>query len=109
MEFLISGFWTLFPHDWQRVQVSTFYRGQPTSPVISLRIIDKSGNEFHMDSPAPQFAHFLEIQFLHLRNLDRELRTNSRPGIFQIMGERIKKIKEYMDEIATTSSKSDSQ
>jgi len=89
-----------FPKDWQRSYISTKYLGSRPVPIISTKIIDKSGNLLELESPLPTYVSLLVDQFKHLKATRDELRNLGQPNLFKgLAGNQLARIKDIIEEL----------
>jgi len=89
-----------FPSDWQRSYMSTKYMGSPPLPVVSTKVIDKSGNVFELESPLQTYANLLVDQIRHLKAIRDELNNLGHKNLFQeLVRKQLTKIDDIIQEL----------
>ena len=90
-----------FQEDWQRYNFSVQYQGIPPLPLISTKIICKSGRLLEFESPLPSYVDLLVAQVGLLKGADEGLKKlGSAKGIKGIVEKgQLKKMKEIIDKL----------
>jgi len=96
-----------FPKDWERYNFSTKYIGVPSLPVISTRIIDKSGTLLELESPLTTYVDLVVAQIEHLMNIEKEMEESGQPSSIRkiVPREKLQKIKKIVEELLETPKK----
>lgn len=96
-----------FPNDWERYNFSTSYLGTPSFPVISMKIVDKSGRLFELESPLTTYVDLVAALVGHLKSTDEEMEDLGQPHAVQkiVTRKKLKKIKKTIEELLETPKK----
>lgn len=90
-----------FPNDWERYDLTTKYMGVPPRPVISLKIVDKSGRLLKIESPLTTYVDLVVAQMEHLKRIDNEMEKFGQPHSIQkiVPTNKLKKMKKIAEEL----------
>lgn len=90
-----------FPNDWERYNFSTKYLGTPSIPVISIKIIDKTGRLLKLETPLTTYIDLVVAQIEHLKRIDEEMEDLGQPQSIQkiVPRNKLKKIKKIVEEL----------
>lgn len=95
--------WFLEPlqKDWERYEFSTRYLGVPPFPVISAKIVCKSGQLLELESPLTTYGKLVVAQVEHLKSIDDDMKKLGSPKTVQkILGKnQLEKLKRIVDEL----------
>ena len=96
-----------FPNDWERYNFSTKYLGTPSLPVISIKIVDKSGRLLELESPLTTYVDLVVALVDHLRSVDKEMKSLGQPRATQriVSRKKLNKIKKTVEELLETPKK----
>jgi len=93
-----------FQNDWERYEFSTKYHGTPPLPVISIKIVDKSGRLSELETPLGTYIDLVQALIKHLKAIDEEMENLGQPKAIQKLVQRhkLESIKKTMEELLQT-------
>jgi len=93
-----------FPNDWERYMLSTKYLGVPPLPIISVKIVDKSGRLFELESPLGTYTDLVQALVTHLKTIDEEVeKLGHRKAVRKlIQRDKLESMKKAIDELLET-------
>jgi hypothetical protein len=95
-----------FQHDWERYELRTSYLGTPRLPVISMRIVDKSGTLMELESPIATYVDLVQALVGHLKSIAEEMKSFGQPKALEKLGQidKLKGMKKTIEETLETPS-----
>lgn len=90
-----------FRSDWERYEFSTEYKGAPSLPIISMRIVNKSGRVLELESPLTTYVDLVIAQVKHLQTIDDEMADLGQPHSVQkiVSKKKLGKMKKAVEKL----------